>query len=628
MIELFEELGETAMINGTRFYLCLSSRHYPHVEIQPCLRRTLEGQDGHQQDIQKYITAKFKPGSSTSKVSVEISTLLLEKAGGVFMWAVLVVDILNKELRDGRAATIKRHIASLPSGLMDLFRHILLRDDVRKGDLLLCLQWILYAKRPLEVGEFYYAMHSGRYQGPDILLPHDPQSITREYMDRFVLSSSKGLAEVTRTKKAIIQFIHESVRDFLLKENGLQYLASDKEANFEAQSHDELRKCCQFYIRVDLSSYAQAYDEKGPTSKAPRKVIRETVLTRFPFLAYATAFMFQHADAAQRFIAQGQFLDELDLGKWLRCDRALEKHEIRRHSFNVNLVYLCAEQGWARLLALALERIPLPAESRQDRYIHPLIAASAQGRRETVQILLERGADVNAQGEQSSKALEAALSSRRQEIVRMLLEKGAKINAQGSFYANALCTASRKGHKEIVSMLLEKGVDVNARIRYLGNALQAASSNGHQEVVHILLENGADINAQRGNLGTALEAASRNGNQEIVCMLLKKGAGVNAQGGGDSNALQNASSGGHHEVVRILLEKGADVNAQGGLWGSALNAASVHGHQEVVRMLLEKGADINAQGSHYSNALQAASSKGHTKIVRVLAGASPDARNM
>lgn len=44
----------------------------------------------------------------------------------------------------------------------------------------------------------------------------------------------------------------------------------------------------------------------------------------------------------------------------------------------------------------------------------------------------------------------------------MLLEKGADVNAQGSFYSNVLQAASFRGHETVVQMLLEKGADVNA----------------------------------------------------------------------------------------------------------------------------------------------------------------------
>ncbi|KAF2135059.1 uncharacterized protein K452DRAFT_112047, partial [Aplosporella prunicola CBS 121167] len=60
--------------------------------------------------------------------------------------------------------------------------------------------------------------------------------------------------------------------------------------------------------------------------------------------------------------------------------------------------------------------------------------------------------------------------------VEYLLDKGADVNAQGGKYYNALQAVSYEGHEKIVQMLLDKGADVNAQGGYYGNALQAASS--------------------------------------------------------------------------------------------------------------------------------------------------------
>jgi ankyrin repeat protein len=71
----------------------------------------------------------------------------------------------------------------------------------------------------------------------------------------------------------------------------------------------------------------------------------------------------------------------------------------------------------------------------------------------------------------------------------VLLEKGADVNAQGGPYGNnALQAASAAGHKQVVQVLLEKGADVNAQGGPYGNALQAASARGHEQVVQVLLE--------------------------------------------------------------------------------------------------------------------------------------------
>ncbi|KAF7328224.1 Pfs, NACHT and ankyrin domain protein [Mycena venus] len=271
-------------------------------------------------------------------------------------------------------------------------------------------------------------------------------------------------------------------------------------------------------------------------------------------------------------------------------------------------------------------------------YGNALQAASGRGEIEIARLLLEHGAEVNAQGGKYGDALQAALlrvhnemeryfrigSAEREakqgdfEMVRLLLEHGADVNAQRGEHGNALYAACWKGHIEIVHLLLQHGAEVNVKGKEDDNALYAATSKGHIETVRLLLEHGAEVNAQGGKYGNALQAASSEGDVDIMHLLLKHGAVMNAQGGEYGNALQAASLGGDVGIVRLLLEHGAEVNAQGGKYGNALQAASLGGDVKLVRLLLEHGAEINAQGGKYSSALQAASSEWHGKIVQLL----------
>ncbi|KAM0745351.1 hypothetical protein ACQRIT_000735 [Beauveria bassiana] len=230
LVEYFEALGEDAEQNGLRLNICFSSRYYPYIDIQYGLKIKLEAQSGHEEDISMYIRNKLRIG--TSKTAEEIKTGMQAKAKGIFMWVVLVVDILKAEYQGGRIFEVKKRLAALPAELSDLFREILARDQKNIGDLKLCIQWILFAKRPLKLEEYYFAAVSAL--SPDELGEYDRNDITSEDMGRFVISSSKGLAETTRSKVKTVQFIHESVREFFLKNTLHELWPNLAAADFES----------------------------------------------------------------------------------------------------------------------------------------------------------------------------------------------------------------------------------------------------------------------------------------------------------------------------------------------------------------------------------------------------------
>ncbi|KAH6838311.1 vegetative incompatibility protein HET-E-1 [Alternaria alternata] len=230
------------------------------------------------------------------------------------------------------------------------------------------------------------------------------------------------------------------------------------------------------------------------------------------------------------------------------------------------------------------------SEKSLDSVPMPLYYAALLGFSTVTRLLLDKGAEVNAQGGYYGNALQAASWGGHEQVVKTLLDAGAEVNAQGGHYDNALQAASLRGHEQVVKTLLDTGAEVNAECKEFGNALQAASAGGHEQVAKTLLDNGAEVNPEGGLYGNALQAASAGGYEQVAKTLLNAGADVNAQGGEYGNALQAASVFGREQVVKTLLDKGADVNAQGGVYGNALYAASVERREQVVKMLLNAGA--------------------------------------
>ncbi|KAF2464766.1 uncharacterized protein BDR25DRAFT_396619 [Lindgomyces ingoldianus] len=218
-----------------------------------------------------------------------------------------------------------------------------------------------------------------------------------------------------------------------------------------------------------------------------------------------------------------------------------------------------------------------------------------------VKLLLDKGANVNAQGGSFGNALYAASAGNYEQVVASknsyepLLNKVIDIRAQDGYYAHPLYAASYNAYGPVVKLLLEKGADVNTRGGDFGNTLHAASAGGYELLAKMLLDNSADVNVQGGYYGTALQTASYSGYELVVRLLLDRGADINTK-------------------MKLLLEKDADVNAQGGDFGNSLQAASAGGYELVVKLLLDKGAKVNAQGGYYDNAFQAASYKCHEPV--------------
>lgn len=142
---------------------------------------------------------------------------------------------------------------------------------------------------------------------------------------------------------------------------------------------------------------------------------------------------------------------------------------------------------------------------------YTLQAASFGGYDSIVRLLLKWGADVNAQGgrtagsiairarpdrlvtaspwsertsihrKQNAEALYIASSTGHDVIVRLLLEQGAEVNAQGRGYSTALTVASSEVHDSVVRLLL-KAASVGGIVgyRWAGRmAGQCAALRGH-----------------------------------------------------------------------------------------------------------------------------------------------------
>jgi len=95
---------------------------------------------------------------------------------------------------------------------------------------------------------------------------------------------------------------------------------------------------------------------------------------------------------------------------------------------------------------------------------HPLGLAAFFGNKETVQALLQAGADVNQQSRESMKvsSLHSSAAARRPDIAVLLLAKGANPNLRGQAGITVFHEVAATGQIDLAEMLLQHGGDVNA----------------------------------------------------------------------------------------------------------------------------------------------------------------------
>jgi ankyrin repeat protein len=174
------------------------------------------------------------------------------------------------------------------------------------------------------------------------------------------------------------------------------------------------------------------------------------------------------------------------------------------------------------------------------------------------------------------------------DVAELLLAKGADVNAKDDDGGTPLHMAKSK---DVAELLLAKRAEINARVNDGRTPLHIAVNYGHKDVVEVLLANKTDVNAGDNKGWTPLHYVTLQ-NKAIAALLLAKGAKVNARTNDGMTPLHMAQS---SEVAELLLAKGADVNAKNNNGDTPLHIAAGYGNEDLTALLLANRADINAK---------------------------------
>jgi len=200
-----------------------------------------------------------------------------------------------------------------------------------------------------------------------------------------------------------------------------------------------------------------------------------------------------------------------------------------------------------------------------------------------VQLLLEAGANVEAQDERAATPLHLAVWTSL-KATKLLIEYGANVNAVNDSGDTPICCIRRDDSKI-------------GRI----DGLEAAK---------LLISNGADIHSPTDKYGDApLHRATNSTFIELIKLLIEKGADINAQNNEGWSPLHNAVNNRIIDAVKVLIKHGANVNAKDGmgltpLWGCVISCSLLDENEnpdvciKIAQLLLKAGADTKAKDEY------------------------------
>ncbi|KAL4797823.1 hypothetical protein BDV19DRAFT_38262 [Aspergillus venezuelensis] len=196
----FREITSTAHTVGAKLSVCLSSREYPKVSVQDCPEIMLDRLNTI--DIRRKVHQKFKTAGLTESTEwLALTTDIADRSSGVFLWVVIVVDTILKDIDNGKSSRyVEGRLRKTPRELEQLYEQIL--SGVSQEEVQMTLKffnWVIFSLKPLRLVDWHHILAMIREEPPKSLREwRNSQNFTENagQLERQIQSISRGLVEV------------------------------------------------------------------------------------------------------------------------------------------------------------------------------------------------------------------------------------------------------------------------------------------------------------------------------------------------------------------------------------------------------------------------------------------------
>eukprot|EP00736_Rhodelphis_marinus_P000309 Rmarinus@m.23617 len=243
---------------------------------------------------------------------------------------------------------------------------------------------------------------------------------------------------------------------------------------------------------------------------------------------------------------------------------------------------------------------------------------------ETVEALIEHGAQVSRKFGKGESALHRAAHVNNCDVMLLLHKHGADPNLTDNYGRTPLHWASRYACWNAANLLMKRGALVNTEDNKGRTALHMAAYANRRKYASFLMAEGSEPNYEDCEGWTPLHYAARRGHQEVALLLIARGADPDWKDLNGRTPLHRAVSNDHSLFAQMLLGKKANVNATDSRGRTPLNLATSAGHERCIALLIESGADIEIKDDWGQACLHRAVINNHVHCLSHLVGIGMD----
>ncbi|XP_065083534.1 uncharacterized protein LOC135705681 [Ochlerotatus camptorhynchus] len=310
-------------------------------------------------------------------------------------------------------------------------------------------------------------------------------------------------------------------------------------------------------------------------------------------MAYVEQLDTNYVNLALSIAVQKGFLDIASILLDFRADISVLSSAIG--DSERNLLHAAAREGFIRILRYLLQERIFDVNVEDSSGLTPLFHAVISGNIETVEVLLQYGANLDHTTKSGQNVITIATMYDRLDIVRYFMN---------NFPSTVDCVLSPlKGQNTCLHIAVLKGSQ--AMVEYF---------------VKLHLDNGYHLNAQNQEGFTALHICAQTGNERLFRILLENGADPNVTLDNKQSILHTAVSNKSMNIVRIVLDRGLiDLNAHDDDGRTILHYSVYSKEVTVVREVLKiRGLQINQQDCEGNSALHLAAENQYVDIYNLL----------